>query len=42
MDQLLPGAVVLWEQLVHLDVEPLYVKVPLIETDHITEPAAFL
>lgn len=42
MDQLLLRAVVLWEHLEHLDVEPLYVKVPLMETDHITEPAAFL
>jgi hypothetical protein len=38
MDHALPGAVVLWEQRVHFEVLPLYVKVALIETDHNTEP----
>lgn len=42
IDHVLPGAVVLCEQLVHFDVLLLYVKVALIETDHITEPEEFL
>ena len=42
IDHDLPGAVVLCEQRVHLDVLPLYVNVALIETDHMTEPDEFL
>lgn len=42
IDQDLPGAVVLCEQLVHLEDLPLYEKVALIETDHKIEPDEFL
>ena len=42
IDQLAAGAVVLWEQLVQVDVLPLYENVALIATDQSTVPLLFL
>lgn len=42
IDHVLAGAVALWEQAVHLEVEPLYIKVALIDSDQRIVPFLFL